>query len=130
MTTIKEFVLKHDIKMRCVKVEENPNMMDDKGWKANHYYCTLEFQNRKMGIFFSQGLGIKESPKPSVLLDCMISDASCASESFEDFCSNCGYDSDSIKAKKTYELIEEQTKKLKKLLGNDLFNELSDCERL
>lgn len=60
---------------------------------------------------------------------CFVSDAVSGSESFEEFCSNFGYDSDSRAAEKIYRKCKKQLEKLQKIYdGNiyDLANELSE----
>lgn len=47
------------------------------------------------------------------------SGASDNSSSFEDWCSELGFDADSRKAEKIYRASVRQTEKLKKLLGNE-----------
>jgi len=46
----------------------------------------------------------------------LLSDASLANGDFEDFCSEFGYDEDSIKANETYKACQKGTKKLKAFL--------------
>ena len=67
-----------------------------------------------------------EKPKLEDILDCLTSDAHevLGDISFEDWCSECGNNSDSIEALNTYNTIREQSIKLKKFLGEELLNEL------
>lgn len=60
---------------------------------------------------------------------CFITDAISGSESFEDFCSNFGYDKDSITALKIYRKCKKQLEKLNKICNDnihDLANELQE----
>ena len=57
-------------------------------------------------------------PTKPTLADIMYSlqsDAACASESFDDFCSNCGYDTDSRKALETYLACQQTGTDLRRL---------------
>jgi hypothetical protein len=60
-------------------------------------------------------------PEFEDLLDCLASDASCidSARDFSDFCDELGYNDDSIKDRKTYDTIKEQTRELEQLLGKD-----------
>ncbi len=60
-----------------------------------------------------------KNPKIEDLLDCLFLDAQSHESSFESWCDELGYDQDSIKAKKTYDLCIEGYFKLKKALGKD-----------
>ncbi|HJS81267.1 MAG TPA: hypothetical protein VJ742_00365 [Nitrososphaera sp.] len=86
---------------------------------SNDYRLTLKYQGRRMSLDFWQGMGIKTAPDAKGVLDCLLSDASCSLDSFEDFCSNCGYDSDSRKAYRLYTACVKSTARLQKLLGAD-----------
>ena len=55
-------------------------------------------------------------PKLRDILCSMASDAQCAQDSFEDFCSNLGYDTDSRKALETYLACQESGRKLRLIL--------------
>lgn len=59
-----------------------------------------------------------KAPKLEDVLYCLFSDSSAHEEAFEDWCDNLGYDTDSIKAKKTYDACVENFHKLKKALGS------------
>jgi hypothetical protein len=93
--------------------------MDDWQKNAHSYRITLIYQGRKHTLDYWQGIGCKDEPTAESVLYCLLSDASCLNESFEDFCSNCGYDNDSMNAKRIYNKVVKQTEKLKNLLGED-----------
>jgi hypothetical protein len=61
---------------------------------------------------------------------CFINDAVSGDYTFEEFCSELGYDTDSRTAEKIYKKCKKQLEKLNKIYdGNiyDLSNELSEC---
>jgi hypothetical protein len=75
----------------------------------------------------------KVPPTLETILDCLGSDASSweNARDFEDFANELGYDTDSRKAEQIYKQIGENAKRLKFLLGEDLYKELLwDTERL
>jgi len=60
--------------------------------------------------------------KPPTLTDvlhCLFLDSSAHEQCFSDWCNECGYDNDSIKAKATYDACIENYYRLKKALGRD-----------
>ncbi len=94
--------------------DHNPNMDDA---SMDHYKCTLRNDGRSMTVYFSKGSGHNGAP-PTLdeVLECLASD--CANlGSFEDWCSEFGYDTDSRKAERTYHAIVKQEIALRRLLG-------------
>lgn len=63
-------------------------------------------------------------PSAADILDCLSSDACGIEQSFEDWASDLGYDTDSRKAFDTYQTCQRQAKELRSLLGREAFNEL------
>ena len=129
----KEFCEGHkNIEMQAIKVFSNPHGGE---WSkaANHYQCKITVRGkgpeRMMIVYFSKGSGLRGHPNVCEVLDCLASDASFAADTFENFCSDLGYNTDSIKDLETYNTIQKQTKELRTLLGNDLYFELIECER-
>jgi hypothetical protein len=113
--TLKASIRQHRITMSTQLAERNPNI-DSMPPGSRHWRCTLRCGHRRMTVYFSQGPAIEREPTVEDVLDCLASDASCAS-TFEDWCADLGYDSDSRKAEQTYRLIREQSEKLAGLLG-------------
>jgi len=91
--------------------------------EANGWTCTLAYRGRRLTIDFWQGTGIRGEPDAAGVLSCLLSDASGAQKSFENFCDNFGYDRgepDSRKeAMKIYRACVAMATKLEKLLGSD-----------
>ncbi len=149
--TIDDFIKENKISIHCEYSDSNPSMERQ---DMNHYKVTLKrkyklqgnhldsrYGHKQMTLFFSQGYGIDGEPKYSSVLNCIKSDYQVAIDGFDDFCSNCGYDNDSIKAKKTFDACVRQGKKLEKFLSDDheanaftmgtfKFNKLLECESL
>lgn len=77
-------------------------------------------------VFTSNNRFVKK-PHLADLLYCLISDANCGIETFDDFCSNYGYDTDSRKALEIYLQCQETNNKLRKVLSGDV---LRKCEEI
>lgn len=69
-------------------------------------------------------------PQLDDILQCLFSDASAGSESFNDFCDNFGYSNDSLKALDTYRACMESASKLRKALGADYSAQRTRVESL
>ncbi|MDA3806862.1 MAG: hypothetical protein PF440_03025 [Thiomicrorhabdus sp.] len=75
---------------------------------------------------FFQGLGIKTKPCLADLLSSLLMDMGFVQGSFEDFCGEMGYDSDSIAILKLYTAIQGNTKKLERVFHKKSIEELSE----
>jgi hypothetical protein len=117
--TLEQFMTDNNIRMGKVeRVIENKNAPD---WTAaNHYKVTLLCGNRRFTTYFSQGYAHTSGPKAADVLDCLASDVSgfINARSFEEWCGEYGYDTDSRKAERTYRVIESQKDKMKQWLGS------------
>jgi hypothetical protein len=129
--TIEQFILINLISMTAERTDSNPNMDGDMDhWKVTLRRRAAGLRGRPivaatMTTYFSQGYGHNgATPTVDSVLDCLGSDASAADESFEDFCSNFGYDTDSRKAEKTYNACKRSGDKLRRFLGEDAFQQL------
>lgn len=70
----------------------------------------------------------KPLPAPDVLdvLYSLVLDSSAADETFEDWCANYGYDTDSRKAEATYRACVDYGIRLRRILGADVLARLSE----
>ena len=149
--TIDDFIKENNISIVSEYSDSNPNMERQ---DMNHYKVTLKrkyklqgnhldirYGHKQMTLFFSHGYGISGEPTASGVLECLKNDYICSRDSFNDFCDNCGYYKDSIKAKKTYDACVKNGKKLQKFLNDDpdsnffyrgtkKFTQLLECESL
>ncbi len=99
--------------------------------EANPWTITLRYRRRQMRVNYWTGQGITTDPSAVDVLESLCMDASGADQSFDEWCSDYGYDTDSRKAERTYRSVQEQTRRLRRLLGDD-FDEivsLDDDER-
>lgn len=103
--------------------EREPLTTEDKRdeWKrkAKRWSITLAYQGRQYDLPFFQGAGIKTDPGSSSVLECILSDASAGEETFDNFCSEFGYDTDSRKAYATWQACQGINKNMRRLLGSD-----------
>ncbi len=119
----KQFVNRNGIKATSVMVDSNPNMPDFDG---DNYKVTLRMGHKQFTVPFSHGCAICHDPEAADVLDCLASDAAGVENatSFEDWASDLGFDTDSRKAERTYKVTIAQSAKLKKFLGDELYNAL------
>lgn len=121
--SMKQFLSKYPVKMSVSWADENPNM-DGMPAGSRHFKCVLRFQRRRLTTYFSQGPAIEREPSVEDVLDCLAMDASVVANagSFEDWCGEYGYDTDSRKAERTYAACQEQAQGLERLLGESANN--------
>lgn len=86
--------------------------------QSNPWTCTLTFQGRRLTVDYFQGTGISENPDSPGVMSSLLSDASFAQMSFEEFCNELGYEP-SKEARKIYRACLAMKTKLEKLLGNE-----------
>ena len=136
--TIAGFIEANRISLTAKRTDTNPNMDDSAN--MDHWKCvlikraetldngiTVTIRPARMTVYFSQGYGHNgKQPKADSVLDCLASDAASVenARSFEDWCGDLGYDSDSRKAEKIFKTVTHQAKRLKNLLGDAAFNTL------
>lgn len=134
MATMREFVRANAITMAVDCADSNPNNDDFNG---DHWRCTIRRKDngrrRSMTVYFSQGYGHNgKEPRVCDVLDCLASDASGIENArdFADWAGEYGYDEDSRKAERTYRTTERQSLRLRRFLGDALYNALLwDTER-
>ena len=130
--TIRQFITTHRIRMTCERADRNPNMVnmtkDDQDWNrwASHYQCRFTHGRRRFTTYFSMGPAHTQEPKASEVLDCLALDAATIenSKSFEDWCAELGYDTDSRSAERMYQVCVRQAEQLERFLGAELYREL------
>lgn len=124
MKTLQEFAKENRITIESEYADENKNAPD---WKeANHYKVTLHYGRKQYTLYFSQGYGITHEPEIEDVLNSLALDSSGIenARSFEDWCGEYGYDTDSRKAEKIFKVCQRQAKKLQSFLGNHLYQQL------
>ncbi len=130
--TIAEFIKSAGLSMNATWTDHNPSM--DDGATMDHWRCTIRAGKSRMSLVFSMGSGHRgKRPELANVLDCLASDASGYENvlAFEDWCAEYGYETDSIRALKTFRAVKRQSERLQKLLGDSAYQTLLyDCERL
>lgn len=127
--TIDEFIATYQLSMRSVRLfaRMDGNATD---WdaSASHYQVKVyqEGYGSKPALVtqYSMGSAHAKAPKLRDVLDSLAMDARGISTSFEDWCAEYGYDSDSRKALRTYEAYQENAARLRALLGATQYNVL------
>ena len=144
--SIAQFIKSNRIVSGSYRVDENPNMPDSHDmdhWKVTlvrgvlregfdtwHGYKgklgACQYSKRKLTVYFSKGYGHHGAePTTDEVLSCLADDSSCADDhSFEDFCSEMGYDTDSRTAERTYKACQHTAKRLLNFLGADIYGQL------
>ena len=107
-----------NIELKTIKTFNNEHDKKDE-WKrtATKYTCKLTFKNQSYTFDYWMGSAHTKAPSKKDVLYSMIMD-DVTEMDFNEFCSCFGYDDDSIRALRTYEACQEQTKNF-----NRLFNE-------
>lgn len=134
MKTVATWINRH--RSFTVRVAENIGpSVDEDGWEHYAYELEVTFQRRKMTLPWKHGLGVTDFPEdvPHHILDAMVSAYWTWNNAlgFEDYCSEFGYDTDSIKALRLWEDLEECAKEIKRVIGADTLEDLAlNYERL
>lgn len=132
MQTLSAFLAtRTDLELHNQSAPENP-YTDKDAWSkgAKHYYCTLKSVGRgpakEFHTYFSMGSAHKHAPTLPGVLDCLASDAAGYenARTFEEWANEYGYDPDSRKAERLYNIIREQAKELEQFLGADSYHTL------
>ena len=96
--------------------------------EGNRYWESISGQfYTEMEACKAQWLKLVE-PNLADVMHCLLLDGRCSEGTFEDFCSELGYDSDSRKALETYLACQANGNGILKVIGRELFNELSQLE--
>lgn len=102
-----------------------------KGWDCDHWQATFTHANGHFTEDYFTGLGLRKAihggrpvngkpaaPSAASVMCSLLLDASACDESFSDWCDNYGYDSDSIKALRTYQDCCDIGVRLRKLFDS------------
>jgi hypothetical protein len=133
--TVSEFMKRNKITCKSVWVDNKsrPWEKQDPKYIQDHWKVTFSMEGRRMTVDFWMGSGHNgKSPEADGVLDCLASDSHCSSMSFEDFCSEFGYDTDSRNAERTWKACRHNTNRLQKFLvtGKRLADLVFNTERL
>lgn len=98
------------------------------GWDphAHPYKVVLRYKRRRLTAPFFMGSAHTREPSAADVLSCLVSDTYAGEQSFEDFCSDMGYDLDSRKAESTWKACRSTAPRLRRFLGDD-FDQVADA---
>mgnify|MGYP003654065792 CR=1 FL=1 len=119
-----DFAAKHGITLKVNSSTFGRHFADDK--QSRHIFSLTLKRNGELYRFkFGQSInaGAKNPTMYDVLTCLQKSDVG----SFEDFCSEFGYDTDSRKAFSTYKAVEKEFKAVERLFG-DILEELQEIQ--
>ena len=91
------------------------------------FHCVLSYKGHTMSCPFSMGSAHTGDPKVADVMHSLLLDSSAVDMDFEDWCSDFGYDTDSRKARDTYDKCLELGEAFLNMVGDDfqLFQEAS-----
>lgn len=94
----------------------------------NAWTVKLTHGKRSLTVPFFTGSGIEGEPTAADVLACIVRDAQSGAQSFGDFCSDLGYDADSMKAnRRTWKACKAMAPRVRRLLGSD-FDAIANAE--
>lgn len=127
--TMAQFITENFVRMTCKPTDRNPNMHSSADME--HWRCTITHNGQRMVVTFSMGSGHNGAePTLATVLDCMASDASsCDGLTFEAWCRELDYDTDSRRAEHTYRAVVRQAKALRRVFGPQFQTLLYSTER-
>jgi len=102
--------------------------MDDWQRHSHSYRVRLTYKRRIYSFDYFMGLALAHEPAAYDTLESLLSEAQCGDNSFEEFCAELGYDTDSRKAEATYKACHKTRQALQRFLGDD-FNLFMDASR-
>jgi len=115
------------ITMTVEKVDRNPtcDTADPDRWPIDNWKCLLRMGRAyRMTVYYSKSRTYRGTePTAAEVLNCLANDSAMVENyrSFEDFCSDLGYNSDSRRAKRIWHACNHQAGRLKRFLGVDLY---------
>ena len=141
--TLADFITDNGITMQVQRVPMRPDA-EPKDWPgASHWIVTLRKgghgtgkgpETGCMSFFYSMGSAHNGAPSNESVLDSIASDASSveSARSFEDWCGDLGYDTDSRKAERIHDACRKIRDELRDMLDDaEAFEELLyNVERL
>ncbi len=109
-----------------VKPSQLPEAFKD----SNPCTVKLKFEGRSFTLPFFTGKGWTREPNAADVVECLLSDHSVGMDepTFEEWCNEFGYDTDSRQAEKTFKTCIANDKKFRKLLGPEMLKSAEAAE--
>lgn len=143
--TYAQFCTQHGIQIVATRTLRNPHMAEAKNAPPmDHWHvlltCAVPMHGtdyralRSMKLHFSKGSAHKGAqPTAAEVLESLALDAQtfgpeCSGVTFDEWCGEYGFSSDSISALKAYQAAQSQSRRLRELVGPELFARLLSGE--
>lgn len=122
-----DFLMKHKIQMKNTFVGHIKHFEDDKE-SRDVFRVTFFRPGERFSIRFGQSISLStgfgtHQPRPYDVITCLTKNDP---ETFEDFCSNFGYDTDSRKALKTYRAVCKEWEKVSAFFTTQELEKMQD----
>lgn len=95
---------------------------------SRQWTVTLKRGRRRLTVPFYQGQGHRDELTPADVLGRLMLDAMSGEQSFEDWCSDAGTDTDSRAAKRIHDVCRRMAPRLRRFLGEALYDAARDAE--
>lgn len=138
--SIEHFVKSSGVTIDAEPIPARPDREDlddpkEREWNdsAYHWKVTVKRGRKKFHVYWSAGSAVPDEPTAEEVLDNLASDASSLENAptFVEWAQEYGYDPDSRRVERMHKGVEEISRKLKNLLGDELYKRLLwDIERL
>lgn len=103
--------------------------LQKKPWQHTSYACRLIYQGNSFSFPYHLGSYYTEPPSLSQVLESLKLDCECGEyETFTDFCCELGMDSDSISDRDRYLACKRIAKGLRKLFGEEVYQQFRSLE--
>ena len=119
-----DFADKYGVKLEILNTSKGFHFDDD---KQSRFIFLCKLKRGRKSFTFKFGQSIASGSKKPTMYDILTSLTKYDPESFEDFCSEFDYDTDSRKAEKIYKAVSKEWKNVDRLFG-DILEELQEIQ--
>lgn len=120
-----DFATKHGIELIINSHEYKKHFQDDKQ-ERYVFNCTLKCNGKRFTFDFGQS--IQAGGAEPTMYDVLTCLEKYEVGTFDDFCSNYGYDNDSIKAHKVYKAVAREYKNMLRVFGESILEEMQEIQ--
>lgn len=120
-----DFAKKHGITLKIKSSEYKKHFIDD---KEQRYVFRCQLICNKKSYTFSFGQSIAFGSKKPTMYDILTCMTKHDPGSFENFCSEYGYDTDSIKASKIYTAVCREFEAMERLFTEEILEEMQEIQ--
>lgn len=119
-----QFAKKHNVKININFCRYGQHFNDE---TAERYIFNITIKRNRKQFTVNFGQSISDQDKKPTIYDILCCLEKYENATFEEFCSNYGYDNDSIKALKIYKAVSREYKNVFRLFG-DIMEELQEIQ--